>query len=86
MNIYKPEHVLEFWQAVYGELNKNRHKEFLEHRAMEEILRASSDDIKVAIRRNQNLDDVLEDLRNQWDKLKLFMEKHPRLGPDRWAD
>jgi hypothetical protein len=45
---------------------------------MSEILKFESDKIKVAVRRNQKLIDVLKDLQNQELKKEEFLDKYDR--------
>lgn len=78
MRIYKPEHVLEFWQEIHGELESKWHNKFLKHRSIKEILKHPSDNIKVAIRRNKKLKDVSNDLQNQVDKKQEFLDKYDK--------
>ena len=78
MRIYKPEHVLAFWQEIHGELERKWHNKFLKHRSMKEILKHPSENIEVAIRRNRKLKDVLDDLRKQVDKKEEFLDKYDK--------
>lgn len=72
MRIYKPEHVLAFWQEIYGELESKWHNKFFKHRSMKEILKHPSENIEVAFRRNKKLKDVLDDLRKQVE-LRIYL-------------
>lgn len=78
MRIFKPEHVMEFWQEIHGTLDIKWHRKFLHHRSMNEILKFESDNIKVAVRRNQKLVDVLKDLQNQELKKEEFLDKYDK--------
>lgn len=72
MRIYRPKDVLQFWEETYGVLKPIWKPLFLNHGAMKKILKYNSDKIKVAIRRNKRLDDVLEDLILQGVKKDAF--------------
>jgi hypothetical protein len=75
MNINKPTDLLIFWQEIYGELEKKWHNKFLRDKSIKEILTHPTDSIKVAIRRNKKLIEILTDLRNQVDKKEAFLDK-----------
>lgn len=72
MRIYRPKDVLQFWEETYGVLKPIWKPLFINHRAMKKILKYNSDKIKVAIRRNKRLDEVLEDLLLQDVKKEAF--------------
>jgi hypothetical protein len=65
MRIHNPEEVLAFWEEIYGPLEPSWRNKFLKHPSMKAILKNQSDNIKVAIRRNKKLSEVLDDLHNQ---------------------
>ena len=65
MRINNSQHVLQFWEEVYGEFKPVWKPLFLHHPAMKKILKYRSDQIMVAIRRNKKLDQILMDLENQ---------------------
>ena len=75
MRIYRPKDVLNFWEEIYGELKTVWKPLFLNHRAMRKILKFDSDQIKVAIRRNKKLENVLEDLIEQSIKKEDFSKR-----------
>jgi hypothetical protein len=75
VRIYKPEHILAFWQETYEVLESKWHKVFLKDPSIREILKFDSDKIKVAIRRNKKLKEILEDLRLQAVKNEEFLDK-----------
>jgi hypothetical protein len=75
MNIRKPSDLLQFWQEVHGQLDIKWQKVFLKEKAVKEILSHKSDNIKVAVRRNKKLKDILNDLRNQLEKKEQFLDK-----------
>jgi len=78
MNVKKPADLLAFWQEIYGELDTKWHKEFLKNKFVKEILTHPTDNIKVAVRRNKKLVEVLSDLRNQVDKREAFLDKEDK--------
>ena len=78
MNIQKPSDLLAFWQELYGELDTKWHRVFLKDKAVKEILTHTSDHIKVAVRRNKKLSEILQDLREQEDKNEAFLDKYDR--------
>jgi hypothetical protein len=78
MRIHNPEEVLAFWEEVYGHLDSSWKTKFLKHPAMKGILKHQSDNIKVSIRRNKKLSEVLEDLLNQGrEKAAFDMKLNP---------
>lgn len=78
MSIKKPVDLLAFWQEVHGELDAKWHKEFLKDKSIKEILTHRTDNIKVAVRRNKKLAEILSDLRNQVDKKEEFLDKYDK--------
>jgi len=78
MNIKKPADLLAFWQEIHGELDTKWHKEFLKDKSVKEILSHPTDNIKVAVRRNKKLVEILSDLRNQVDKKEAFLDKYDK--------
>jgi len=78
VNIRKPADLLAFWQEVYGELDTKWHGEFLRDKSVKEILTHPTDNIKVAVRRNKRLVEILSDLRNQVDKKEAFLDKYDK--------
>jgi len=78
MNIRKPADLLAFWQEIHGELDTKWHTEFLEDKSIKEILYHPTDNIKVAVRRNKKLLEILGDLRNQVDKTEAFLDKYDK--------
>lgn len=78
MNIRKPADLLVFWQEVYGELDVKWHKKFLNSKSIKEILTHPTDNIKVAVRRNKKLRDILGDLRAQVAKKEEFLDKYDK--------
>lgn len=75
MRIHRPIDVLQFWEETYEVLEPKWKQKFIEHKAMKRILKYKSDQIKVAIRRNKRLDNVLGDLIQQADKKEDFLRK-----------
>jgi|688.fasta_scaffold164203_2 ribosomal protein L17 len=75
MRIHNSEEVLKFWEEIYGTLEPKWKTKFLYHPCMKAILKHQSDNIKVAIRRNKELANVLEDLINQGAKKESFDRK-----------
>ena len=65
MRIHNAQEVLDFWEEIYGDLDQSWKIKFLKHPCMKSILKYQSDNIKFAIRRNQKLNAVLDDLENQ---------------------
>ena len=78
MNIKKPDDLLAFWQEIYGELDAKWHKKFLRDKSVKEILTHQTDNIKVAVRRNKKLKEILSDLRAQVDKREEFLDKYDK--------
>jgi hypothetical protein len=75
MRIHNAQEVLDFWEEIYGKLDQKWQVKFLRHPCMKSILKHQSDNIKVAIRRNQKLNDVLDDLESQKIKKETFDRK-----------
>ena len=65
MRIHNQQELMEFWEEIYGQVKPVWRRAFLKHDAIKEILTYQSDQIKVAVRRNQKLNDVLKDLYHQ---------------------
>ena len=78
MNIRKPADLLAFWQEIHGKLDTKWHKEFLKDKSVKEILSHPTDNIKVAVRRNKKLVEILRDLRSQVDKKEAFLDKYDK--------
>lgn len=78
MNIKKPADLLTFWQDVHGELDAKWHKEFFKDKSVKEILSHPTDNIKVAVRRNKKLREILSDLRTQVVKKEEFLDKYDK--------
>jgi hypothetical protein len=75
MRIHNAQEVLDFWEEIYGDLDQSWKFKFLKHPCMKSILKHQSDNIKVAIRRNQKLAEVLDDLENQKSNKETFDRK-----------
>ncbi len=75
MRIQNEEQVLAFWEEIYGALDEKWKTRFITHRCIRLILNHNSDNIKVAIRRNKKLSDVLSDLENQKINKETFKQK-----------
>ena len=75
MRIHNQEELLEFWEQVHGELKVELKKESIKNSTMKKILAFESDHIKVAIKRNMKLIDVLKDLQNQAKRKEEFDRK-----------
>ena len=78
MNINKPADLLAFWQEIHGQLDDKWHQKFLKDKLIKEILNHPTDNIKVAVRRNGKLLEILDDLRNQVDKKEAFLDKYDK--------
>ena len=78
MNINKPADLLAFWQEIHGQLDNKWHQKFLKDKLIKEILNHPTDNIKVAVRRNRKLLEILDDLRNQVDKKEAFLDKYDK--------
>lgn len=78
MNIKSAENLLEFWQEIYGELDSSEQRQFLKDGAIGEILTHPTENIKVAVRRNKLLIDVLKDLQLQVEKKEAFLETYDK--------
>ena len=78
MSIKKPADLLAFWQEVHGELDVKWHKRFLKDKSIMEILTHPTDNIKVAVRRNKKLRDIMSDLRAQVAKTEEFLDKYDK--------
>ena len=77
MNV-KATDLLVFWQETHGELENKWHSKFLRDKSIKEILTHPTDNIKVAIKRNRKLIEILLDLRNQVDKKEAFLDKYDK--------
>ena len=86
MNINKPTDLLIFWQEIYGELENKWHNKFLRDKSIKEILTHPTDSIKVAVRRNKKLIEILTDLRNQVDKKEAFLDKFDKYRNSRGVE
>ena len=75
MRIHNSSELLVFWGEIYGGLNPTWKKAFLRHSAIKEILTYKSEQIMVAVRRNQKLNDVLKDLHHQAQRKEEFDRK-----------
>ena len=75
MRIHNSSELLVFWGEIYGGLNPTWKKAFLRHSAIKEILTYKSEQIMVAVRRNQKLNDVLKDLHLQAQRKEEFDRK-----------
>ena len=78
MNIKKPADLLAFWQQIHGDLDAKWHKEFVKDKSINEILTYPSDNIKVAVRRNNKLAEIVSDLRAQGMKKEEFLDKYDK--------
>lgn len=75
MRIHNASELLVFWTDTYGDLKPAWKKAFLRHSAIKEILSYKSEQIVVAVRRNQRLNDVLKDLYHQVNNKEEFDRK-----------
>jgi len=75
MRIHNSKELLTSWEQAHGELKPELRIGFLKHPAIKQILTFESDHIKVAIKRNMNLQDVLKDLANQAKRKEEFDRK-----------
>ena len=75
MRIHNSSELLVFWGEIYGGLKPAWKKAFLRHSAIKEILTYKSEQIMVAVRRNQKLNDVLKDLHHQAQRKEEFDRK-----------
>jgi hypothetical protein len=75
MRIHNSNELLVFWTEIYGGLKPVWEKAFLRHSAIKEILSYQSEQIMVAVRRNQKLNDVLKDLHHQAQRKEEFDRK-----------
>lgn len=83
MNINKPADLLIFWQEIHGELENKWHNKFLRNNSIKEILTHPTENIKVAVRRNKKLIEILTDLRNQVDNKEAFLDKYDKFRNSR---
>ncbi len=68
--------ILSFWQECHGELTNRWKSLFISDPKVTQILRfGSNESIKVAIKRNKKLSDILEDLHTQDEKTSDFKNK-----------
>jgi len=65
MRIHNQKELLEFWEQVHGKLKEELKKAVINNSTITQILTFDSDHIKVAIKRNAELNDVLRDLQDQ---------------------
>ena len=75
MRIHNQQELLEFWEQVHGDLKIEVDKGFTKTSVIKQILAFESDHIKVAIKRNAELADVLRDLQNQAKRKEEFDRK-----------
>lgn len=75
MRIHNSQTLLSHWEQTHGALKPEFRAQFLEHPAIKQILTFASDHIKVAIKRNIKLKDILRDLVNQAKRKEEFDRK-----------
>ena len=73
--IHNSKELLVFWEKIYGGLKPVWKRAFLGHSAIQGILSYKSEQIMVAVRRNQKLNDVLKDLHHQAQRKDEFDRK-----------
>ena len=73
--IHNSKELLVFWEKIYGGLKPVWKRAFLGHSAIQGILSYKSEQIMVAVRRNQKLNDVLKDLHHQTERKEEFDRK-----------
>ena len=73
--IHNSKELLVFWEEIYGGLKPVWKRTFLAHSAIQGILSYKSEQIMVAVRRNQKLNDVLKDLHHQAQRKGEFDRK-----------
>ena len=73
--IHNSKELLVFWEKIYGGLKPVWKRAFLGHSAIQGILSYKSEQIMVAVRRNQKLNDVLKDLHHQAQRKEEFDRK-----------
>ena len=73
--IHNSKELLVFWEEIYGGLKPVWKRAFLGHSAIQGILSYKSEQIMVAVRRNQKLNDVLKDLHHQAQRKEEFDRK-----------
>ena len=73
--IHDSKELLVFWEEIYGGLKPVWKRTFLGHSAIQGILSYTSEQIMVAVRRNQKLNDVLTDLHHQAQRKEEFDRK-----------
>jgi hypothetical protein len=75
MRIHNQKELLEFWEQVHGKLKEELKKAVMNNSTIKQILTFDSDHIKVAIKRNAELNDVLRDLQDQTKRKEEFDRK-----------
>ena len=75
MRIHNSNELLVFWAEIHGGLKPVWKRTFLQHAAIQGILSYKSEQIMVAVRRNQKLNDVLKDLHHQAQRKEEFDRK-----------
>jgi hypothetical protein len=75
MRIHNQQELLEFWEQVHGDLKVELKKGFINNSTIKQILAFEADHIKVAIKRNLKLIDVLRDLQDQAKRKEDFDRK-----------
>lgn len=70
--------LLNFWQEIHGPLEKRWQIVFLGNKHLKKILDFPDENIKVAIRRNVKLVNILKDLENQETKKEQFLDKYDK--------
>ena len=75
MRIHNANELLVFWEEIYGGLKPVWKRDFLAQAVIHEILSYKSEQILVAVRRNEKLNDVLKDLHHQAERKEEFDRK-----------
>ncbi len=86
MNMKTRHDVLIFWQEIHGELSDKWQRTFLKDPSLKQILLFPNEHIKVAIRRNRKLREILKDLQNQEVKQEEFLDKYDKYRNSRQVD
>ena len=70
MSNYKAEDILRAWESTWGSLPEKWRQKFLNHRAMSEILFYPENWIEIAVLRNKKLEQVLEYLQKNENRVE----------------
>lgn len=86
MKISNKNDLMDFWQEIHGPLEKRWQIVFLRNKLLKRILEFPNENIKVAVRRNVKLVEILKDLEIQETKNEQFLDKFYKYRNSREGD